>query len=88
MHVTNSTPQQNGIVATPPTDFTIHFAYPCDPATLAASDLTVNNIAADSVTLDSSDTSAVFHFDSSPVTGAGSAGHGDRGRRSRVPTTR
>ena len=71
MHVTSSTPQQNEVVAAPPTDFTIHFAYPCDPATLAASDLTVNNIAADSVTLDSSDTSAVFHFDNSPVTGQG-----------------
>ena len=71
MHVTSSSPQQNEVVAAPPTDFTIHFAYPCDPATLAASDFTVNNIAADSVTLDSSDTSADFQFDSSPVTGQG-----------------
>ena len=31
MRVTGSDPAEGSIVATPPTDFTVHFAYPCDP---------------------------------------------------------
>jgi len=71
MHVTASDPPEGGIVARPPLDFTIHFAYSCDLKSVQASDFTVNGNAADQVALLSPDT-AVFHFITSPVTEEGS----------------
>lgn len=57
-----------GIVTTPPTDFSLNVSEPVDPATLDASDFTVNGIQADSVSLLNGDTTINFIFNSSPAT--------------------
>ena len=49
--VNSCTPASNAVVATPPTSFVITFSSAIDSTTLQASDLTVNSIAANSVTL-------------------------------------
>ncbi len=67
MLVLSATPGEGQVVATPPTSFTIAFSHLLAPASLAASDLTVNGIAADSVAIGSDQRSAVFQFNSSPV---------------------
>ena len=70
MHVTTSDPGKGSTVATPPVDFTIHFADPCDPKSINASDLTVNGLPADTVALLTADT-VVFHYTKSPVAAEG-----------------
>ena len=49
--VTSSTPANYAAVSTAPTSFVIQFSDPIDPTSLQASDLTVNSIAANSVSL-------------------------------------
>jgi hypothetical protein len=70
--VTTTTPSCNSIINTTPTDFVITLSDPVDPATVQASDFTVNMIAANSFMLGMSNTQITFHFNSSPVTMQGS----------------
>ena len=51
----------------PPEDFVINMTDPVDPATVDASDLTVNGIPADSVVLSNANTTMTFHFHIPPV---------------------
>jgi subtilisin family serine protease len=64
------TPGAGAIVTAAPTSFSIEFAEPVNAATLDASDLTVNGIAADAVSIDSP-ARATFTFAASPVTAEG-----------------
>jgi hypothetical protein len=70
MTVVATTPATGSIVSAAPTDFVIHLSDPYDPAILQASDLTVNSIAANSVTQTDAST-LTFHFVVSPVTHEG-----------------
>jgi hypothetical protein len=63
-------PAYGDVVFTPPTDFVVAFNSAYDPATVDASDLTVNGVPADSVTLTDANTLA-FHFATTPVTSQG-----------------
>jgi hypothetical protein len=70
--VSGSTPSNgSSVFATPPTTFTIDLDGAVNPSTVAAGDLTVNGIAANSVKIDSTDTILTFQFTSSPVTTQG-----------------
>ena len=62
-----TSPSAGATVTTPPTSFTIHFSQAFIPASVAASDFTVNGVAATSFVLDDAD-SITFQFDVSPVT--------------------
>ena len=68
--VASSTPAAGSVVSSPPTDFTITFASRYTPSTMAADDLTVNGVGADSFTLINS-TTVTFHYDTSPVSQQG-----------------
>ena len=70
MQVTSTTPAGGSIVSTPPVDFTVGFNEPYDPASVQASALTVNGIAATSFTLVNS-TTITFHYAASPVAAQG-----------------
>jgi hypothetical protein len=69
--VTSSTPANGSSVATPPASYAINFSDPIDPASLQATDLTVNSIPANGVTLSANDLTATFTFNTSPVTTQG-----------------
>jgi hypothetical protein len=62
--VTSSCP---GVVFTQPTVFIINLSESVDPATVQASDLTVNGTPADSETVSGDDLSITFTFNTSPV---------------------
>jgi hypothetical protein len=67
--VTTSDPACNAIINTQPTDFVINLSDAVDPATVQATDFTVNGTPANSFTLNSpQNTQITFHFNSSPVT--------------------
>ena len=68
--VISSTPAAGAIVSAPPVDFVIQLSGAYTPASVQASDLTVNGIAANSFTLTNS-TTITFHFTLSPVTAQG-----------------
>ena len=68
--VASSIPAAGSVVSSPPTDFTITFASRYTPSTIAANDLTVNAVAADSFTLINS-TTVTFHYNTSPVSQQG-----------------
>ena len=70
--VTTTTPACNSIINTQPTDFVINLSDPVTPATVQATDFTVNGIAADSFVLSNLNATITFHFNSSPVTTQGS----------------
>lgn len=70
MQITSATPDDGDLVSSPPTDFTIATAFAIDPATIDASDLTVNGGPADNVTV-VNPTTLTFSFTSSPVTAEG-----------------
>jgi hypothetical protein len=59
------------IVLTPPTTFVINLSGPVDPATVQASDLTVNNIPANSFILSNNNQAITFHYNASPVSTRG-----------------
>jgi Fibronectin type III domain len=65
--VTTTTPACNSIINTQPTDFIINLSDPVNPATVQASDFTVNGIPANSFVLGGGNTQITFHFNSSPV---------------------
>jgi hypothetical protein len=50
-----------------PTEFTVNLSDPADPATVQASDFTVNGTPANSFMLGNANTQITFHFNSSPV---------------------
>ncbi len=64
--VTDSTPSDGAVIATQPANFTINLSEEYEGASVQPSDLTVNGIAADAVTL-TSPTTLTFHFNTSPV---------------------
>jgi hypothetical protein len=66
MVVNNSVPGEADSVTTRPTEFTIDFSHPIDPASIQASDFIVNGIAATSYSMIDADT-VRFHYSSSPV---------------------
>ncbi len=62
-----STEGCGSVVTTPPTDFSLNVSEPVDPATLDASDFTVNGIPADNVTLVNGNMTIDFTFNTSPA---------------------
>jgi uncharacterized delta-60 repeat protein len=70
MYVRDTTPALGSTLTTAPSDFTVDFSMPYDPATLQPGDLMVNGVPADSVTPTTVDT-ATFHYNTSPVTTSG-----------------
>jgi hypothetical protein len=62
-----STEGCGSIVTTPPTDFSLNVSDPVDPATLDASDFTVNATPADNVFLSNGDMTINFIFNTSPA---------------------
>ena len=69
--VTTTVPACNSIISTQPTDFVINFSDAVNPATVQASDFTVNGIAATSFVLSNGNTTITFHFSTSPVSTQG-----------------
>src|SRR5881227_3056083 len=69
--VTTSDPACNAITSTQATDFVINLSDAVDPATVDATDFTVNGIPSNSFTLQNGNTQITFHFNSSPVTTEG-----------------
>jgi ELWxxDGT repeat protein len=69
LSVVGSTPAGGEVVTARPTDFVINFSDPYLQSSVAAGDLLVNGIAADSVTLETY--SVTFHYNTSPVTAQG-----------------
>ena len=63
------------IVGTAPTDFTVNLSGPADPATVQASDFTVNGTPADNDIIINGDLSVTFHFNTSPVVGGQNTMH-------------
>jgi N-acetylneuraminic acid mutarotase len=63
------------IVGTAPTDFTVNLSNPADPATVQASDFTVNGAPADNDIIINGDLSITFHFNISPVVGGQNTMH-------------
>ena len=55
------------IVGTPPTDFVVSLSDPADPATVDATDFTVNGTPANAFVLSNGNTTITFHFNTSPV---------------------
>ncbi len=73
--VTTSVPACDSLVNTQLTDFDINLSDAVDPATVQASDFTVNGIPANSFTLMNGNTLIRFHFNSSPVVLGSNAMH-------------
>jgi hypothetical protein len=55
------------VVGIPPTEFTVNLSEPADPATVQASDFTVNGTPADNDIIINGDLTISFHFNTSPV---------------------
>src|SRR5262245_50447456 len=70
--VTTTTPVCNSIINNQPVDFIINLSDPVDPATVQATDFTVNGTSANSFVLTNGNATITFHFTSSPVTTQGS----------------
>ena len=69
--VTTSVPAVGSTVSTPPASYTIGFSLPVNPASVQASEFTVNGIAASGVSLNGAGTTATFTFSVSPLAGDG-----------------
>src|SRR6188472_4302197 len=69
--VTTTVPACNSIINTQPVDFVINLSDAVNPATVQATDFTVNGIAATSFVLSNGNTTITFHFSTSPVTTQG-----------------
>src|SRR5437763_4940909 len=65
--VTTTTPACNSIINTQPTDFVINLGDPVVPASVQATDFTVNGTPANSFVLSNGNATITFHFNSSPV---------------------
>ena len=66
--VTTSIPACNSIINTQPVDFIINLTDAVNPATVQASDFTVNGTPANSFVLSNGNATITFHFNSTPVT--------------------
>jgi hypothetical protein len=78
--VVKTDPAVGSVVSTQPTDFVVDVSEPVQPATLQASDFTVNGTAANSVDYTSGTMTITFHFTSTPVATQGAqAMHIDQG---------
>jgi Bacterial pre-peptidase C-terminal domain/Dockerin type I domain len=66
--VTSSTPANGAIVSAAPTSFAVSFNEALLPGSVQPGDLLVNGIAATGVTLNGSNTTATFTFNTTPVT--------------------
>src|SRR5262249_60573892 len=69
--VTPVVPAVASVISTQPTVFTVNVSEPINPASLQASDFTVNGISATSVAYTPGTTTTTFTFSSSPVTAQG-----------------
>jgi hypothetical protein len=67
------------VIGTAPTAFTVDLSDPADPATVEASDFTVNGTPADSFTLSNGNATIEFDFNTSPVTPGENTMHIDAG---------
>ena len=65
--VTTTVPAVGSVVFTQPTDFVVNVTDPVNPATLQASDFTVNGTPANTVAYTPGTTTMTFHFNSTPV---------------------
>src|SRR4029453_12598550 len=65
--VTTTTPACNSLINTQPLDFIINLSDPVNPATVQATDFTVNGTPANSFVLSNGNATITFHFNSSPV---------------------
>src|SRR5215510_8968488 len=71
IHVTTTIPAVASVIPNQPTTFTVNISEPADPASLQASDFTVNGISASSFAYTPGSTTIVFTFGASPVTNQG-----------------
>ena len=69
--VTTTDPACGSVIDTQPTDFTVNVSDPVDPATIQASDFTVNGTPADNFSYQDGSTTIFFFFDTSPVVDQG-----------------
>ena len=69
--MTSTVPAVGSVVSTQPTDFVVNLSNPVQPATVQASDFTVNGTPANSFILGAGNTQITFHFNSTPVTTQG-----------------
>src|SRR5262245_842730 len=69
--VTTTVPAVGSVISNQPTVFTVNVTEPINPASLQASDFTVNGIPATSVAYTPGTTTTTFSFSSSPVTTQG-----------------
>ena len=69
--VTTTVPAVGSVVSTQPNDFVVNLTDAVNPATVEASDFTVNAIAANSFVLGGGNTQITFHYNSTPVTSQG-----------------
>src|SRR3989440_861158 len=69
--VTTSDPACNSVTSNQATDFVINLSDAVDPATVDATDFTVNGIPANSFVLSNGNATITFHFNTSPVTTEG-----------------
>jgi hypothetical protein len=71
IHVTTTVPAVASVISNQPTTFTVNISEPANPASLQASDFSVNGIPASSVDYTPGSTTIFFTFGSSPVTTEG-----------------
>ncbi len=71
IHVTTTVPAVASVISNQPTTFTVNISEPANPATLQASDFTVNGIPASSFDYTPGSTTILFTFGVSPVTTQG-----------------
>jgi subtilisin family serine protease len=71
LNVKSSNPAVGSTMGTPPTSYVIDFSRPVEPASMHASDFTVDGIAASGVALSAGNTTATFTFHADPVSREG-----------------
>ena len=71
IHVTTTVPAVGSVISTQPTTFVVNISEPANPATLDASDFSVNGIPATGVSYTPGTTTMTFTFATSPVTAEG-----------------
>src|SRR5215831_3121967 len=71
IHVTTTVPAVASVISTQPTTFIVNISEPANPASLQASDFTVNGTPASSFAYTPGSTTIVFTFGASPVTTQG-----------------
>src|SRR5262249_55328156 len=69
--VTSTTPAAGSTVTTVPFDYVVNFSNPVVPASVDASDFTVDGVTANSVALNPASTQAIFHYAAAPFSAQG-----------------